>query len=175
VLAYLFRVDDEIAEDFDFVRSRIARASQASEADATEEGYAGQETGLTSIEEEPVVDRGQPVEREKDDLDFIDLTQTRIVRFVGTAGESVELKFVTSGQRESMISKLDARRAALEAEIANASAATADDMAHLARLEEEDQRLRHSKTIDDVENLIDLILAHTRWRGAQPAGRNSAA
>lgn len=187
VLANLLRIDDEVTEDFDFVQRRIMQASEAGEVDTTGDGYA--EEGASSPNAESVrPDAGHPPAPKEDDLDFITVTQARTIRFVGNAGESVEIKFATSGQRESMISKLRGRREALEVEMTREAVVRADDIraganedravdaasiagqqsAIIARFDEELQRLQRSKTIDNVDRLIDLILAHTRWTTSQP-------
>jgi hypothetical protein len=176
VLANLFMVDDETAEDFDFVQKRVAEIAEV-DVEARREGGVG------------AVQGGQP----DANPDLINLKQTTIIRFVGGgADRSVEVRFATSGQRASMIARLRDRREALEVEITGAEAAgeqrssdadsaliandtqepdsiggLSEKMALRARLDEDEKRLLRTQTIDNVESFIDLILSHTRWAGDQ--------
>jgi hypothetical protein len=169
VLANLFSIEDETAEDFDFrqtVRDRIDKISES-------------ESKRGGVGEEPSAEIGEAAARnegiaEENDPDLINLTQTTVVRFIGS-GESVELKFVASGQKKSLIAELRRRRE--EQELA-ASADAASDlfagevdsaknqhelMSQLAKLDEAEARVLRTKTIDDVGHFINQILAHTRW------------
>jgi hypothetical protein len=177
VLANLFLVNDEIAQDFDFHRKvgeEIAPSGNAYD----EQPNSGSEQMVAlspaSSEDEEAANR-------------VSITQTRTVRLVGN-GEQVELNFVVSEERDTWIAELQRERQREEQEIANLQAMSqqSDDdedsesamqlNAHeerLLRIREYEERVRRSGTAQQVEEVVSRLLEFARQADRQRAGLES--
>jgi hypothetical protein len=164
-------MDDETVEDFEFrrtLRDRIARATIPD---------AGEDTG-GAIDAEGIEDDGRAEivadpNSADDDSGLINLTQKTTIRFVGSK-EPVELNFVASRQRSSLIAQIRARREEIETanrqtDVQNMEAVAEHGalMAELDELREAERIVAQTRTIDNVDEFVDRILAHTRWTVGQ--------
>jgi hypothetical protein len=169
ILANLFSVDDETTENFDF-RRRIEDAISLSYQHGD-----GMDTEADEVDDTAQAVSDAAARRHEADPELVSLTQTTIVRFVGV-GNPIELKFVVSGQRDSLIAQLQRKQELVEAQIAKQEEGaneSSDDRdadsgedprayeEQLIRFQEYEERVRRSTTTHDVERIISRILEHT--------------
>jgi hypothetical protein len=179
ILANLFSLHDDTTQDYDFRR----RLDDAISLSYSNESASGVESDEDEQELHPTGGMANQIE---DDPDIVSVIQTTIVRFVG--GETVELRFVVSGHRESLIAQLQRNREIEEDAIANLQATAQEahnpdpDLAaelgeheeRLNRIQEDEERARRTTTAHNVEHIVNQILEHTRravdhrYRGIGP-------